>query len=131
VLTVEANDRTQPLKEWVEREFHKLARLLDLAPNWDSYGAPEIDDSVVERALTLLLDELPAGMQEPLVNPTAVGGVQLEWHRRGANAEVELVPGGEVVVYVEQGGDESEAVGTLPETRPLLARVGQLFAAPA
>jgi hypothetical protein len=128
---VQSVDGTLPSQDRVEREFHKLASLLDLAPNWDSYGAPEVDSSVVELALSLLLNEFPAGIQEPLVNPTPAGGVQLEWHRRGATAEVELIPGGEIVVYVDESGDECESSGGLPETRLLLERVGELFGSAA
>src|SRR5687767_7039491 len=48
VLIVQRNDGSPPPPEWFESAFHKLAGLLDLSPNWDSYGAPEVDDSVVE-----------------------------------------------------------------------------------
>ena len=50
---------------------------------------------------------MPISIQEPLVNPTPAGGVQLEWHRRGASAEVELIPGGEIVVYVSRASSHS------------------------
>ena len=122
----EEQDAASP--DWWDHFVEQLICLSELAPNWDSYGAPEIDLAALTLAARVA-EELPRGMPEPLVNPTPAGGVQLEWHRKGANAEIEVFPGEEtIIVYVEDMGKEDEDEGTLRTVQPLLRRLGELFA---
>jgi hypothetical protein len=58
--------------------------LRSLRPNWDSYGAPRIDERAIQKAHELwrLLGE------SYQVIPTSDGGVQLEEHRGGFDITV-------------------------------------------
>lgn len=75
---------------WVIPTVRALNRILRLGDNWDSYGARRVRFDSVKGALELLVsvmrDETPA----PTVVPTNQGHVQLEWHRRGVDLEIEV-----------------------------------------
>lgn len=68
-----------------------LAMLLNLAPNWDSYGAAPIRPQAVETVKALK------------VVPVCTGGVQIELCAGGADLEIEIGPDGQVNgVYFEK-----------------------------
>lgn len=75
---------------WVTPTVSALGRLLSMPHNWDSYGARPIDHAnvgaAIELAFALMIDGTPA----PAVVPTSGGGVQLEWHTRGIDLEIEI-----------------------------------------
>lgn len=85
--TLTGTSRTAP---WVVPTLTALKRLLSMPHNWDFYGARSIDPAsvrtVIELAYELMSDNTPA----PSVVPTCGGGVQLEWHIRGIDLEIEI-----------------------------------------
>jgi hypothetical protein len=64
-----------------------LARILDLPPDWDGYGAHPIHPGA---AAARFLDVLPADVLGPCVVPCSDGNVQLEWPRGPVSLEVEF-----------------------------------------
>lgn len=74
---------------WVEPTVQALADLLTLPPGWDSYGANAVDPwhvwATFELLSLVMRDDTPA----PVVCPTNRGGVQVEWHTRGIDLEIE------------------------------------------
>ena len=72
----------------VKRTVEKLHALLDLPENWNSYGAPPIRPDVIEYAVRWVPTLLQRRTPEPAVVPTARGGLQLEWHRKGVDVEI-------------------------------------------
>ena len=76
---------------WLEPTVRSLGELLQLKPNWDSYGAQPVDSHCVAAALQLALDTLRDNTPAPSVVPTSRGGLQLEWHTRGLDLEVEFL----------------------------------------
>ncbi len=76
---------------WVEPTVQSLGMLLQLGPNWDSYGGSPIAPRCVAAALDLVFGALPYDTPVPSVVPTSGGGLQLEWHTRGAELEVEFL----------------------------------------
>lgn len=75
---------------WVAPTVDALGRLLSMPQGWDSYGSRQVDPacvvSAIEIALTIMNDRTPS----PAVVPTSLGGVQLEWHTRGIDLEIEI-----------------------------------------
>jgi hypothetical protein len=80
----------------------KLAEVLALEPNWDSYGAAAVSRESVVAALE---DVLPLVMEDgtflPAVVPTPRGGIQFEWHMCGLDVEIEVSRDGNARVIVE------------------------------
>lgn len=75
---------------WVAPTVDALGRLLSMPQGWDSYGARQVDPacvaSAIDIALTIMHDRTPS----PAVVPTSSGGIQLEWHTRGIDLEIEI-----------------------------------------
>ena len=96
-----------------------LIELLDLPENWDSYGARSINREIALSALQLLSETMPDDTPTPAVVPTNRGGVQLEWHTRGIDLEIEIQSIGRIYVSYEdhRSGDEWEAELTSDLTR--------------
>ena len=97
---------------WLGRVKKRLTDLTQLPPNWDSYGAAPVDPRVVKIAEGLIewfaIDDMP-----PLdLFATSDGGVQLEWHLRRVNAEINISLSDGTSIYFQdlKAGD--------PWTRP-------------
>lgn len=91
---------------WLEPVLERSVNLLQLRPNWDGYGAAQIDPSVVSNVVTILAGTLGDDAPVPSVVPTNRGGLQLEWHCGGIDLEVEIAASGKVVVAFEDASGE-------------------------
>jgi len=73
-----------------------IEHLADLAPGWDSYGAPAITREARERAkscLAVLRDRLGPAYRDPTVGPDVGGGVELIWEPASGSYEVHALVG--------------------------------------
>lgn len=68
----------------------RLEKIADLPENWDSYGANRIKESSVISAFNLLLEIMKDDTPVPQIVPTPEGNVQLEWHERDMELEIEV-----------------------------------------
>ena len=80
--------------DWLLPTFNTFQKLCDLEPNWDSYGALKIDTKSLEAALIFLIDFLPINAPTPAIVPTPSGNIQIEWHERKIDFEIEIRPHG-------------------------------------
>jgi len=98
-----------------------------LPVGWDSYGARAPDPSCVLAAWQLLAAVMRDDIPAPAVVPTVRGGVQLEWHRNGADLEIEVVAPREFVVSFEAGAVggswEKSLTDDFAELSPALDRI--------
>lgn len=76
---------------WVEPTVRSLGKLLRLGPDWDSYGGRPVEAKCVVAALELACTVFRRDTPAPAVVPTSRGGVQFEWHTRGADLELEFL----------------------------------------
>jgi hypothetical protein len=79
------------LPRWVEQTVQSLGKLLELGPDWDTYGGAPVDPRCVAAALDLARRTFRSDTPSPSVVPTSRGGVQLEWHIGGVELEVEFL----------------------------------------
>jgi hypothetical protein len=71
----------------VEGDLDRLSRL---PPNWDGYGAPMIDPSILETA-RMFIKALPENLAyRPRVVPMSTGNLQFEWHHGSKILEIEF-----------------------------------------
>lgn len=89
-----------PVPRWFRATAEDVCRVLNLANNWDSYGAPRIDRTLAGTGLGLLLEVMDPDTPAPTVVPTAEGGIQFEWHSGGMDVEIELPPDGAVRFFL-------------------------------
>ena len=70
----------------------RIAELMQLPANWDSYGAASVDPRIPRLAEDLVEWFAIDGMPPPDVFATSDGGMQIEWHIRRGNIEIEISP---------------------------------------
>lgn len=93
---------------WLPPTVEKLAQLLSLGANWDSYGARPIDPQLPLAALQLLASVMRNSSPPPDVVPTSRGTIQLEWHRDGVDLETDVRLPGVYRVCFESSTDSWE-----------------------
>ena len=113
--------------EWLPKAAGELVGLLSLVPNWDSYGAPPIDRAQVLSALRVLTHIMRDDSPPPTIVPTNRGGVQMEWHTRGFDLEIETISTQSYLVSFEDSssGKEWEREGR-SDFAPLVACIERL-----
>jgi hypothetical protein len=80
--------------------IEQMLGLLELAEDWDSYGAPPISPGAVGFALAYLARAMRPETPAPAVVPSPSGGLQFEWHDQGVDLEVESLPTGRFEIYI-------------------------------
>jgi hypothetical protein len=117
------NATPQPqLGPWLGQVLEGVLNVLDLEENWDGYGGRPVRPAAVRAALDLLKGEMRYRSAPPAVVPTSSGGIQLEWHERGIDFEIEVDPDGGVTMVYEDDERGIDWEGTLAEGRPFLRR---------
>ena len=94
------------------RALDRVIELLQLPRGWNSHGAEPVSEAAFEQTVEFLATYLVKDVAGPVLVPTVRGGVQLEWHRRGVDIEVEVSPDGSVSWCADdrRTGEELEAV---------------------
>ncbi len=85
-----------------ERVRGRIRPLLAMPANWDSYGAPEIDDRIAAIAERVLIRVAIQDFELPAVVPTSSGGLALEWHRPDKELSIELGMAGASVYFCDE-----------------------------
>jgi hypothetical protein len=98
---------------WFFPTLNALAKVLALPSNWDSYGGRSTDFRAFSGALHTLDRVMGKDTTVPTVVPTAEGGIQLEWHTRGIDLEIEIPPTGPPYVSCQNRQDNTEWEGGL------------------
>ena len=84
--------RQAPL--WLSETTRRLAQLINLQPDWNSYGARPVDLESISAALEVLLNIMGPDTPAPELVPTPRGTVQLEWHTHGIDLEIDVLSRG-------------------------------------
>ena len=100
----------QPIPFWSHDLVMKISELGELEEGWDSYGARPVDPQCATATAEFVLNFLDRNTPTPAVVPTTRGGIQLEWHRAGADLEIEIESPARSRVFFEdeQTGEETE-----------------------
>ena len=107
---IQIRARSVDLPEQFRRAVYRAIELRQLPRDWNSHGAEPVSDAAFVRTVEFLSAYLVLGVAGPVLVPTVRGGLQLEWHRRGVDIEVEVNPDGSVSWCAEdrQTGEEFE-----------------------
>lgn len=97
----------------LEEAKSKLLELLKLPENWDSYGAHPIKLEAAVAAFELIALLMEDQTPMPSIIPTPKGNIQLEWHTRGIDLEIEVVSSTLLHVYYEDIVKNEEKENTL------------------
>jgi hypothetical protein len=109
-VTFKYQDTGNPLPNWFDRVLQGFTDLVALPDNWDGEGATRIDREAINRALAAIDLLLPSYAPAPSVVPIHSSGLQIEWHRRGKDLEIEFHPGchSQFYYFDETSGEEHE-----------------------
>jgi hypothetical protein len=87
--------------QWEQPVLDAIRSLLVLPPGWNSYGAKPVPLPTAVAALNFLSANMREGVPVPSVVPTSRGTLQLEWHARGVDLEVEVRSEADISVSFE------------------------------
>ncbi|GEM_PF-3334838 len=102
-----------PEPTWLVPVAEKLARILELPSDWNSYGAAPIDTNAVIQAYGVLNKIAELNTPSPAVLPTPRKGIQFEWHTKDLDLEIEVSPDGEAYFLLDDVKSEKEYEGEL------------------
>lgn len=96
--------------DWLSNTINKLEYIFNLPENWDSYGANQIVETSALVSINLIFQLLTKNIPEPSVVPINNGGIQIEWHMRNIDLEIEVQPTSIVSVYMDDLNNEFEPI---------------------
>lgn len=118
---------SRAVPKWLERAGSDLNALLSLPANWDGAGAVSLQLPAATTALRLMTQFMSDDCVYPAIVPTNVGGLQLEWHRRGVDLEIRIEPTGQATYFFEglKSGESQESIlgSNLADLRKALVKV--------
>jgi hypothetical protein len=119
-----------------EKPMATLAEQLDamrkLEENWDGYGAACIEPRLVATAHDFVqffqaIEKVNGINKDIMVQPTRVGGVQIEWRDAKFEHELELNPDGSIgILHVDRATGEMTEEIFRPPTEPSVLVPGLL-----
>ncbi len=101
---------------WINEFITSIEKLINLPANWDSYGANRTSIPIIKYAFSLLSAILDNNSPIPSIVPTNTGGIQLEWHTKKGDLEIQILRPGEFSVYFEnmfEGITWEEEIGSI------------------
>jgi len=81
----------EPQRRWEVEAVRQLVKFADLPENWDSYGSTRLKKDAGHFALEILQKIMRPRTPIPQIVPTSTGGVQLEWHEKGIDLEINIL----------------------------------------
>jgi len=97
-------------QKWLAEALSKLKTVSELPNDWDGYGSPatlaELHQNVLLFLYCLEIEDIPV----PYICPISGGGIQIEWHFRGRELEVEFMEQ-DTIGYLKVFKDESMEEG--------------------
>lgn len=99
--------------EWLIPTLQRFLQIVSLQNNWDQNGARQVDQSLVLRAIQVLLQLMYSNTPVPSVVPTPDGCIQVEWHTKEIDLEVEFLGPAHFYVFFDDMQDGIEWDGEL------------------
>jgi len=82
---------SEPQLQWEVEVVRRVVKLLEMPEGWDSYGAAKIKKDAGMFALEILQKVMRPRTPIPQIVPTAAGGIQIEWHEKGIDLEIDIL----------------------------------------
>ena len=70
----------------------RMEQIAGLEANWDSYGAPPIDQGAITEAKRLVNSGMASGFFKPFIAPGSDAGVGIEWKTESGDLYVDIIP---------------------------------------
>lgn len=101
------------LPGWLLPTVEQIQELLQLLPDWDSYGALPIDPDNAVTLVEVLLSALPDDCPVPQLVPATDGNLQAEWHDGGFDIELLCEHPTKIRLYVAERASGREVENIL------------------
>lgn len=99
--------QSQQTAAWFDDAVRRLTSFLTIHRDADLHRTRRVTDRAVTRAYRILQALSSDTLPRPALIPTLRGGVQIEWHTRGVDVEIEIAPSGHTIVDVEDLRDNA------------------------
>jgi len=94
--------------EWTPVVLRRLQAIAQLAAGWDGRSAPGVFPANIEVAMQLLQGVMRSGTPVPELVPTLRGGLQIEWHVKDVDVELEIVSPSRYILTVEDRATDQD-----------------------
>lgn len=105
---------------WLIEALRRIRSLSELKANWDGYGSPSLSEPAVAAVVRLLKALEHHRPEMPTIRPVPGGGLQMDWHFKDRELEIEIFPEGNVQFLAISGDQEFE--DALPLGQPEILR---------
>jgi hypothetical protein len=92
VRRVDLRIASLPAPSWLEPTLNNCGHLLMLPFGWDGDHAPAVEISAMQSAFDALCSFMSETSSAPQWTPTRNGGVQVDWHEKAIDLEIEFDP---------------------------------------
>jgi hypothetical protein len=96
--------------EWVAAAATRLVELVSINHGWDGYAGRPVTIQAAQFAMAVLSEVMRHDVPLPSIVPLSYGGIQLEWHRKGWDLELEIESAGRLTAYVRDLRNNVESV---------------------
>ncbi len=98
------------LPDWIKESEIVLEQLASLEPGWDSYRGKPISPYHIKLSWEFIHQIAQCYPPKPHIGPVPDGGVQIEWHTKGIDLEVEFSPEDGMVFFYRDDAQIVEEV---------------------
>ncbi len=84
--------------QWLRPTIDRMNRLIRLPEDWDRHDGQGVRHDTAFFAIQILLQTLDSEAPIPFISPLSYGGIQIEWHEKGIDLEIEVVAPNKVIV---------------------------------
>lgn len=95
---------------WQRKAERRLGELCRLQIGWDGHRGQPANRDIAEFAASVLASLMQPKVPMPAIVPLSYGGIQIEWHRKGWDIEIEISAPNQMHIYQHEiaSGDEEE-----------------------
>lgn len=95
---------------WLPAVYGRMQELMSLDIGWDGHNGQPVSRDIAGFAIEFLLQTMTTDGPPPQLVPLSYGGVQLEWHEKEIDLEIEVEAPNRIFVSFEdhQSGEEFE-----------------------
>lgn len=119
-LALDLDNVLLDLPEALASRFRQISGLPD---NWDSYGAPPVDEDALKDSAYIAKLGVDMNLPLPAVAPGSDAGIGIEWETDAGELYIDIAPGSDTTYALSRYGPEpEEQEGTL-ENRGQISRI--------
>ena len=85
---------------WRSRIERRLFEIGCLKSGWDGHQGKPVNSATLDFTVKILVGLMQPRIPEPSIGATSYGGIQIEWHRKGWDLEIEIIAPNQLEVFL-------------------------------